>query len=96
MLTSQLTSPERLRSYLLIAAGLALIVASLAWDLIRGADRLGFGRKQIAGCLVGAAMIAIGIWLGRARASGGLPISSSRRPSSQVLRWVAVKGDATL
>jgi len=79
-----------LRGYLPVAAGLALIAASLSWDLIRGAQSLDLGRKQLAGCLAGAALIAIGVWLHRARASGRLLPSWSRHPSSQVLRWVAV------
>ena len=90
MLTYRSSLIASLRGYLPVAAGLALIAASLSWDLIRGAQSLDLGRKQLAGCLAGAALIAIGVWLHRARASGRLLPSWSRHPSSQVLRWVAV------
>ena len=90
MLESRFRLFARLRSYLLIAAGLALIAASLAWDLIRGAESFGFGRKQLAGCLAGAALLAAGIWLGQVRTGDQLATTLSRRPSSEALRWVAV------
>jgi hypothetical protein len=90
MLMSQLPLFARLRNYLLIAAGLALIAASVAWDLIRGADSFSFGRKQLAGCLAGVALLAMGVWLGRAGAGDRLLALSSRRPSLQALRWVAI------
>jgi hypothetical protein len=80
----------RLRSILLIAAGAALIAASLAWDLLRGAPEFGFGRKQLAGCLAGAVSIAIGIWLGRAgRGRMTFPYRSLQW-AGPMLRWAAV------
>ena len=78
-----------LRSLLLVAAGVALIAASLAWDILRGSDDFDFGRKQLAGLVVGLLLLAAAVWLHR---FAGRPVLTAgwRRGRSQTILRVAV------
>jgi hypothetical protein len=78
-----------LRSLLLVAAGVALIASSLAWDFLRGADDFGFGRKQLAGLVVGLLLLAAAVWLHR---FAGRPVLTAdwRRGRSWSILRVAV------
>jgi hypothetical protein len=78
----------RLRSFLLAAAGVALIAASLAWDVLRGADDFGFGRKQLAGLVVGLLLLAAAYLLHRFAAEPLLTAGWRRLRSQSILRVV--------
>jgi hypothetical protein len=52
-----------LPAFLLSAAGVGVALTSLAWDLLTGSGVYQFGRTQMAGCLLGAAMFGVGIWI---------------------------------
>lgn len=52
-----------LPSFLLSAAGVGVALTSLAWDLLTGSGVYQFGRTQMAGCLLGAAILGVGIWI---------------------------------
>ena len=87
----KLKPPAAVRLYgiLISAAGLALMAVSYTWDVIRG-DRIPhFGASQLAGCLVGAAMLAAGGWLFTAERPFERLLRRPRAIRLGVWRWAA-------
>ena len=55
-------APRRTWSWLMLVAGLLLALASLFADPLGLGATPGFGYKQILGLLIGAALVALGVW----------------------------------
>jgi uncharacterized membrane protein YccC len=55
--------------YILIVLGVAIVVISLAADLLGIGNSMGYGWKQLLGAAIGIVVAIVGVWLGMGKST---------------------------